>query len=72
MAVTLPLESMTTSDKLAAMELLWDDLTRDAERFPSPEWHGDVLEAREASLQDGSAGFADLDVVKERLRKTRR
>jgi len=50
MAVTLQLEKMTTSDKLAAMELLWDDLSRDAESVPSPAWHGDVLEAREASV----------------------
>lgn len=72
MAVTLPLEQMTTSDKLAAMELLWDDLSRDAESIPSPAWHGEILEAREASVQAGTAEFSDLESVKERLRKTPR
>lgn len=72
MGITLPLDTMTTSDKLAAIELLWDDLSRHAENVPSPAWHGDVLEARAASAQEGSSKFSNLDRVKERLRKRSR
>ncbi len=71
MSVALPLETMTTSEKLSAIEQLWDDLSRHAENVPSPAWHGDVLEVREASVQEGTAGFSDLAEVKERLRKPR-
>jgi len=69
MAVTLSLETMTTSDKLAAIEQLWDDLSKHAENVPSPDWHGGVLEARESAVQDGKSTFSDISAVKERLRK---
>jgi len=70
MTVALSLDSMTTSDKLSAIEQLWDDLAAHPESVPSPEWHGEVLAARSASLDAGSSGFSDLNEVKERLRKT--
>ena len=69
MGIALSLDTMTTSDKLVAIEQLWDDLSRDSENVPSPDWHGDVLEAREAHVQAGSSSFSDLNSVKERLRQ---
>ena len=36
MAMTLPLKEMTLREKLAAMESLWEDLTRTPESFESP------------------------------------
>jgi hypothetical protein len=36
----LPLDKMTTEDKLAVMEQLWEDLCRNPESVPSPSWHG--------------------------------
>jgi Putative addiction module component len=44
---SLPLDKMTSLDNIAVMEKLWDDLCRDPESIPSPEWHKEVLEARE-------------------------
>jgi len=67
MAVALSLESMTTSDKLAAIEQLWDDLIRNPDSVPSPDWHGKELEAREARVAKGEGTFYDLADVKERL-----
>lgn len=32
----IPLDKMTTEDKLAAMEQLWKDLFRNPESIPSP------------------------------------
>jgi hypothetical protein len=36
---------MTSLDKIAVMEKLWDDLCRDPESIPSPKWHKEVLES---------------------------
>ncbi|MDP3030036.1 MAG: addiction module antitoxin RelB [Deltaproteobacteria bacterium] len=70
MEFVLPIDKMTTSDKLAAMEQLWEDLCRSPESVPSPPWHGDVLSAREKRVREGQAEFATLDVAKDRIRKS--
>jgi len=36
MEFVLPLDEMTTLDKLSAMEQLWEDLCRSPESVPSP------------------------------------
>ena len=69
MRPALPLNEMTTSDKLSVMEELWDDLCRHPEQVPSPAWHGEVLSGREKRVRDGEAGFSDLADAKERIRK---
>jgi hypothetical protein len=69
MDISLPLNEMTTADKLALMELLWDDLCRTPEDVPSPAWHGEVLAARERMLQEGRTRFRDFSEVREDLEK---
>ena len=69
MDIVLPLNEMTTAEKLSVMELLWDDLCRSPENLSSPAWHGEVLAAREQLLQDGQTGFSDFAEVRDRLRK---
>jgi len=69
MELALNLEQMTTADKLAAMERLWEDLCRTPEAVPSLSWHGEVLSAREKRVSEGKAAFAPLDEVKDRIRK---
>jgi len=61
---------MTTEDKLAAMERLWEDLCRSPESVPSPSWHEDVLIARDKRVREGKAEFANLDAAKDRIRKS--
>jgi hypothetical protein len=65
----LPLNELTTADKLTIMELLWDDLYRTPEDMSSPAWHGEVLADRDQRLQNGQTQFSDLADVQERLRK---
>jgi len=72
MGSTLPLDKMTTSEKLAEMERLWDDLCRNPEDVPSPSWHGDVLAERERQVAEGKMRFIDLDEAKEQIRKATR
>lgn len=66
----LPLNEMTTADKLAVMELLWDDLSRTAENAASPAWHAEVLAERERRIENGETHFSDFAEVEERLRKS--
>jgi hypothetical protein len=65
----LPLNEMTTADKLAVMELIWNDLSRTPEDMPSPDWHAEVLAEREKRIQAGQTHFSDFAEVEERLRK---
>ena len=68
MVTTLPLSRMTTSDKLAALEELWDDLSRVSENIPAPSWHDDVLQAREKRIQDGASSFTEWTEAKRMIR----
>ncbi len=68
MNISLPLDKMTNSDKIAVMETLWEDLCRDPESIPSPAWHKDVLEAREKEVSEGKAKFTSFDQAKERIK----
>jgi putative addiction module component (TIGR02574 family) len=72
MNFVIPLDEMTTEDKLAIMERLWEDLCRNTESVPSPAWHEDVLLARKKEVQEGRARFSTLDEVKDRIRKSTR
>lgn len=42
-----------------SMEVLWADLTRKADNFESPAWHGDVLHERDQRVAEGKEYFID-------------
>jgi len=68
MKIELPLEKMSVSEKLSAIEYIWDDICRDkTDSFHPPTWHKDVLEAREECIKNGDGKFSDLAEVKKRL-----
>ena len=69
MPATLPLNEMTVTEKLQAMEALWEDLSRNAAALESPEWHRDVLERREQRIASGEAQFTDWEQAKADIRK---
>lgn len=68
MNVTLPLDQMSTAEKLRVMEELWADLSRREADVPSPAWHEEVLREREASIRSGQERFMDWQTAKEQLR----
>ncbi len=68
MNVTLPLDQMTISEKLQAIEEIWEELSRSANDVPSPAWHADVLRARDSRARDGSANFVDWAQAKKDIR----
>jgi hypothetical protein len=53
MSLALKIDEMTTSEKISAMESLWDDLCHHADSIKSPEWHKDILAEREQNLDSG-------------------
>ena len=68
MNITLPLDQMTTEEKLRAMEVLWTDLSRNEAEVPSPAWHEAVLKEREERVKAGQETFVDWDTAKQQLR----
>ena len=69
MPITLPLEEMTLTEKLDAMEALWVDLSRDSKHFESPVWHASVLRERQREIDSGDARFLDWEEAKELIRR---
>jgi hypothetical protein len=69
MEAVLPLDQMTTEEKLRAMEALWADLSRKADSFESPAWHGDILRERDQRVAEGKESFIDWDEAKRQLRE---
>lgn len=68
MDLALPLEQMTTAEKLRALEAIWESLCRQPSDVPSPSWHGDILQKRATSAQDGSSQFTDWAEAKQKIR----
>lgn len=68
MNTSLPLEKMTTQDKLRILEEVWDDLAKTPSEIPAPVWHGEELKAREERLAKGLTHFSDWSEAKERIR----
>jgi len=69
MDAVLPLDQMTTEEKLRAMEVLWADLSRNADRFESPAWHADVLRERDQRIAEGKEPSIEWEVAKRKLRE---
>lgn len=68
MTITLPLDQMTTAEKLSLMQDIWEDLDKRSEEIESPSWHEQVLIEREKRIAAGEETFHDWDVVKEELK----
>lgn len=49
---TIDIKNMPVKEKLEAMELLWDDMCRNAPDRISPDWQEDVLNEREQNLKE--------------------
>nr|VFK22161.1 MAG: Putative addiction module component [Candidatus Kentron sp. LFY] len=73
MPIAVPLETMTTIDKLRAVEEIWVDLVRkseadESESVPFPSWHADILQVREQRIADGASRFLDIAEAKQAVR----
>lgn len=62
-------QDMSVSEKLDAMEKLWESLRSVPDALSSPDWHQAVLEDRDRRLRDGDATVSSLEEVRQRLEK---
>jgi hypothetical protein len=67
MNIALPLDQMTTAEKLRVMETLWADLSRNEREIESPAWHEQVLREREERVRSGQESFIDWEKAKQQL-----
>ena len=68
MPINLPLKEMTLQEKLAVMELIWEDIVRTPDVLESPAWHRDVLEERGQRIAEGKSQFTDWEKAKLEIR----
>ena len=69
MNISLPLDRMTTREKLQIMEALWEDLSKKSDEFVSPSWHEKILSQRDENLSEGKDTIHDWNVAKGLIRK---
>jgi len=69
MQVAIPLDRMTTLEKLRVIEDVWDDLCHSKADIPSPAWHADVLRIREQQIHNGDTNFLELSEAKRVLQE---
>jgi hypothetical protein len=67
--VHIPLDKMTREEKLAAMELIWQDLIRDPNAVESPAWHEEELRKTRERVDAGLETFVDWESAKKELRR---
>jgi hypothetical protein len=68
MQPNLPLREMTRAEKLKTIDQIWDDLMKNPDEIPSPDWHTEVLSARAQRIKTGEAVFKDFEENKAILR----
>jgi len=63
------LSALSPNEKLAVIDLLWQDLSKNPASLCSPDWHGEVLDSRLAnpSTKPPLRLDAAIDDVKDRL-----
>jgi len=55
MSLETMIGSLSREEKLAAMDLIWQDLTTDPQSFASPRWHEKVVADRLKTPASGQA-----------------
>jgi len=54
------LKRLSKTERLQAMEALWDAMLYDEGDIETPEWHERILEQRKEMIANGSAKFVSL------------
>lgn len=63
------IKKMSISERLQAMEALWDSILYDDNEIESPAWHEQILEERKRKITEGKAKFISLTELKS-IRKS--
>lgn len=60
-------KKMSPSQRVLAMEALWESMCHDGDDIKSPGWHEDILVARKARIAGGEVRFFTLKQLREQL-----
>jgi hypothetical protein len=60
---------LSQAERLQTLEWLWASLIGDKAGLESPQWHGEILGARQARADSGEAEFLTIAQLKTRLRR---
>jgi hypothetical protein len=55
---------MSKSERLQAMEALWDSLLYEDGKIDTPKWHEKILEERKNKISSGKAKFITIAELK--------
>ncbi len=58
------IKKMSTTERLKAMEAIWDSLLYENAEIETPEWHEKILKERKAKIRNGKAKFISLSELK--------
>jgi hypothetical protein len=59
---------MSLREKLAVMEVLWEEISRQEQSLEVPDWHKELLDARQKMVTEGSARFIDWEEAKKQIK----
>ena len=51
------IEQLSISEQLETMELLWESISSQPDKVSSPDWHADILKAREKKVNSGEEEY---------------
>ncbi len=65
--MNIPIDAMSVSEKLAAIELIGSRSTKDPDSIPSPDLHPEELDARAKRLESGETTVSDWNDAEKRF-----
>ena len=60
-------QNMSVTERIHAMDALWESLLNENIDLASPEWHEDILRERRNRLSEGSMKFMTISELKKRI-----
>jgi putative addiction module component (TIGR02574 family) len=67
MLVKEQISRMSSTERMEAMELLWDSFSKEGIDYPSPDWHAEVLSKRSQIIDSDQATWLSVDELQARL-----
>jgi len=61
---TSTFKNMSTTERLQAMEALWDSILYEEEEISPPKWHREIIEERKKKIENGTAEFISIAKLK--------
>jgi len=61
------ISQMSSTERVEAMELLWESFPSEGIDYPSPDWHGKVLAEQSEIIDSEKAAWFSVDELQARL-----